>query len=522
MARVISLYLPLWPTERLRRQGGEAPPAGVPLVVAAREGGRRVVAAADAAARALGLRAGMTVAQAQAQVPGLAVLPVTPEADRAGLTRLALWLRQRVAPVVAVDGACGIILDVTGAAHLHGGEAALLDGLVGRLALSGVTARAALADTRGAAHALARFVADPVFIVPPGEVMAHLAPLPLAALRLGVDPAAGLDALGVATVGDLAALPRAPLTRRFGPEPCLRLDQALGLAADPVDPLRPEDQVAARRLFAEPIAAPETIARHMGKLAAVLCEALAARGLGARRLDLVCTRSDGQAQALRIGLARPSRDAAHLTRLLGARIERIDPGFGIESMALAASRAEPLAAGQVADALAGAQAPDLAGLVDTLANRVGPAGVYRMAAVASDVPERSVRRIPALADGGGVPRPAHRPVPRPAPWPASWPAHWPRPARLLPHPERIETLALLPDHPPAWFIWRGRRHPVTRADGPERIFGEWWKRDAELAAVRDYFRVEDDSGARFWIFRAGDGEDAATGPQGWFLHGLFG
>ncbi len=482
--------------------------------MAGRESGRRVVTAADAAACALGLRPGMPVARAQAQVPGLEIRPAAPGADRDSLGRLALWLMQRIAPVVAVDGADGIVIDATGAAHLHGGEATLLDGLVGRLALSGVTARAAVADTWGAAHALARFVAGPVFVAPPDEVMVHLAPLPLAALRLPEAVVAGLDTLGLARIGDLAALPRAPLTRRFGAEPCLRLDQALGRVAEPIDPIRPEDLVTARRILAEPIAAPVTIARYLGKLAVTLCEGLESRGLGARRLDLVCRRSDNHMQALRVGLARPSRDAAHLTRLLCAKIEAIDPGFGIETMDLVASWAEPLEVRQVASSLAEPPAPDLAGLVDTLANRVGARAIYRCAPVASDVPERSVRRIPALAEGGDTGWPNY--------WPNYWPDHWPRPARLLPQPEPIETLALLPDHPPAWFVWRGTRHAIARADGPERVFGEWWKRDAEMAAVRDYFRVEDSSGARFWIFRAGDGEDAATGSQRWYLHGIFG
>ncbi|SIT87038.1 protein ImuB [Pontibaca methylaminivorans] len=475
-------------------------------MLAGREGGRRVVTAADAAAKTLGLRVGMTIAQAQAQVPGLEIRPAEPDADRMSLGRLALWLLQRISPLVALDGTEAIVIDVTGAAHLHGGEAALLDGLVGRLAVSGITARAAIADTRGAAHALARFRADPVFIAPRGEVMAHIAPLPLAALRLPASLAAGLDTLGLMRIGDLAALPRAPLTRRFGPEPCRRLDQALGRVADPIEPVRINDLITARRRFAEPIAAPETIARYLGKLVTALCEALERRGLGARRLDLVCERTDGQAPALRVGLARPSRDAAHLARLLAAKIENIDPGFGIEAMELVASRAEPLAARQAATSLIDAPAPDLAGLVDRLMSRVGPARVYRLAGVASDVPERSVRRIAPLSDDTST----------------GWPDNWPRPARLLPHPEPIETMALLPDHPPAWFIWRGTRHMIARADGPERIFGEWWTRDAELAAVRDYFRVEDTSGARYWIFRAGDGEDAATGSQRWFLHGLFG
>ena len=507
MARVISVFLPDWPTDRLRRQAGNAaPPAEAPLIIAGRDGNRRVITAADAAAHALGLRVGMPVTKAQALVPGLVIAPADPRADEESLERLALWILQRFSPIVAVDGADGIVIDSTSADHLHGGEAAMLDALVGRLTLSGVAARAAVADTWGGAHALARYRADPVFIAPPGSTQAVLAPLPFEGLRLPPAICSGLRDLGFTRIGDLIGQPRAPLTRRFGLELCRRLDQAFGEAAEPIAPIRPEDMIEARRVFAEPIAAAETIARYIGKLTATLCEALEARGLGARRLDLLCHRIDNRIETVRIGLARQVRDPKRLTRLLCDRIETIDPGLGIEIMSLAATIAEPLTAKQAASNLIETPEPDLSALIDTLANRVGARSVYRFAPVSSDVPERSVCRIPALAEETG----------------AGWPDHWPRPSRLLPRPEPIETMALLPDHPPNWISWRGIRRKVHRADGPERIFGEWWKRDAELAAVRDYFRIEDEAGERFWIFRAGDGEDAATGSHRWFLHGVFG
>ena len=505
MARVISVFLPMWPIDRLRRQaGGAASASRAPLVLAGRTGNRRLITAADAAAQRLGLRPGMPVSKAQAMVPELQILPADPAADAESLERLALWVLERFSPIVAVDPPDGIVIDSTGADHLHGGEAAMLEALVGRLAMSGLAARAAVAGSWGAAHALARHRADPVSLAQPGTEKALLAPLPLSALRLSPATLGGLHALGFACVGDLLRQPRAPLTRRFGPEPCRRLDQALGHAPEPIEPLRPEGLVEVRRSFAEPIAAPETIARHIGKLVAQLCAVLEDRGLGARRLDLICWRVDSHAQTVRVGLAQPHRDPHRLTRLLCDRIETIAPGYGIEIMALAVPIAEPLAPRQT-DTLEPA-APDLSGLIDVLANRVGAQAVYRLAPVASDVPERSVTRIAPLADPVG----------------AGWPDHWPRPTRLLPRPEPIETLALLPDHPPAWIAWRGVRRRVRRADGPERVFGEWWKRDTETHAVRDYFRVEDEAGARFWIFRAGDGEHPDTGSHRWFLHGIFG
>ena len=493
------------PTDRLRRQAGDTAPAK-PLVLAGRVGNRRLVTAADAAAHSLGLHIGMPLGKAQAMVPGLAVELADPRADADSLRRLALWLLQRFSPVVATDPPDGIVIDATGTDHLHGGEAAMLDALVGRLVLSGVTVRAAIADTWGAAHALARHAAHPTFLAEPGATQGLLAPLPPEALRLPPQISAGLHDLGFDRIGDLLDQPRAPLTRRFGPELCRRLDQALGRAPEPIEPLRAQGLVEVRRNFAEPIAAAETIARYLGKLAPALCAALEERGLGARRVDLLCHRVDHGIQCVRIGRAVPQRDPQRLTRLLCDKIPTIAPGYGIEIMTLTATLAEPLASRQAPGSLLEAPAPDLSGLIDRLANRVGQGAVYRMAPVASDVPERSVRRIPALAEPVGT----------------GWPGHWPRPARLLPRPEPIETMALLPDHPPNWISWRGIRRRVRRADGPERIFGEWWKRDAERVAVRDYFRIEDDTGERFWIFRAGDGQDAATGSHRWFLHGVFG
>lgn len=506
MTRVVSLFLPSWSTDRLRRKAGDAaPPAEAPLVLIGRDGNRRVVLAADAAALAAGLRPGMPVTKAQVLVPGLIVQDADPAGDAEALDRLAVWLL-RYAPVVAPDPPSGIVIDSTGADHLHGGEATMLEGLIGRLAMSGIAARGAIADTWGAAHALARFAAHSGVIAPAGHDPSTLAPLPLAALRITTATAAGLRTLGFETIGDLLVQPRAPLILRFGPEIGRRIDQALGAAAEPIEPVRPADLIEVRRAFAEPIAAAETIARYIGKLVAQLCDRLEAGGLGARRLDLICHRVDSRAQAVRVGMATPVRDAKRLTRLLCDKIETIEPGFGIEVMTLAASVVEPLERQQTISSLVEESAADVSDLIDTLMNRVGERALYRLAPVASDVPERSVCRIPAMAADTG----------------AAWPGHWPRPSRLLPYPEPVETVALLPDHPPVSFTWRGVRRRLRRGDGPERVFGEWWKRDAELVAVRDYFRVEDEAGERYWLYRAGDGEDTATGSHRWFIHGVFG
>lgn len=470
-----------------------------------REGRRRAVTALDAAAESLGLRAGMAVAKAQALAPGLVVMDADPRADAEGLDKLALWTLQRISPVVRPDPPDGLVIDTTGADHLHGGEAAMLAMLVERFAASGVEARAAVADTWGAAHAAARYVDRIRLVVPQGESETLLRRLPIAALRLGPGIVADLAVLGFERIGDLLDQPRAPLTLRFGPELWRRIDQALGKVTEPIEPLRPAEIVEVRRVFGEPIGAPETIARHTGALVTALCAELERRGFGARRLDLMFQRVDNTRQAIRVGTAQPVRDVKRLTRLLTERIETIDPGFGIEVMELAAILAEPLQDRQVISSLVEEPEADISDLVDILANRVGEHRLCRFTPVQSDVPERSVACVPPLSPETG----------------ASWEGDWPRPPRLLSRPEPVETMALLPDNPPVWFTWRGVRRRVRRADGPERIRGEWWKRDAEMATVRDYFRVEDDTGERYWLFRAGDGEHSVTGSQRWFLHGIF-
>lgn len=471
-----------------------------------RQGNRRLVVAADRAALEAGLRVGMPATKAQALVQGLAVMESEPDADAKALERLALWALRRYAPIVAADPPDGLVMDTTGADHLHGGERLMLTDMVERLGQAGVTARAAVADSWGAAHAVARYVRQTVSVVAVNEAYDAISPLPIAALRLPDAIVGGLRVLGFERVGELLKQPRAPLTLRFGPELGRRLDQASGPLAEPIEPVRPADVVEVKRTFGEPIGAAETIAHYVGKLVQALCAELETKGLGARRLDLLLYRVDNRIEAIRVGTALPVRDVRRLTRLICDKIETVDPGFGIELMRLSAPLAESLMPRQTVSSLIEQRDADISDLIDTLSNRVGEEKLYRFTPVASDVPERSFRRVAAGSAETGD----------------AWPDHWPRPARLFTVPEPIEAIALLPDHPPASFTWKGIRRRVKRADGPERVFGEWWKRDAELAAVRDYFQVEDEAGERFWIYRAGDGEDAATGSHRWFLHGIFG
>jgi protein ImuB len=470
------------------------------MLTAARQGSRRLVMAVDAQAAGLGLHAGMTVAHAQAMVPDLRIEDAQPAQDEAALARLSAWCLRHFSPLAAPCPPDGVWIDVTGCTHFFAqgpgdnGETALLRILTQRLAEVGIAARAAIADTPGAAHARARFGDE------------ALAALPTAALRLEPEVSLGLRTLGFDTIGQLMAAPRAPLAKRFGGAVLKRLDQATGAIFEPIEPTAAPELLRTRQGFPEPIATPDDLARATGMLAERLCEKLTHQGLGASRLDLVFQRVDGVAQAIRIGTAAATRDTAHLVRLLVAQIETIDPGFGIDAMSLSAPLTARLDAKQrLCELCAATHAPDLAELIDILMNRLGAERVFRAAPVQSDVPERSVCAIPALAPAGGE----------------NWPARWPRPARLFTPPRPIEAMALLPDHAPAAFTWRRKSHRVRRADGPERIFGEWWKDAAESWAVRDYFAVEDEAGQRFWLFRRGDGEDAATGDLRWFLHGVF-
>ena len=478
-----------------------------PLLVAQKFGSRRLITAADASARKLDLRPGMAVAQAQAMVPELFIVEADPAADAAALNRLAAWCLHRLTPLAAPDPPDGVWLDVTGCTHLFGGESAMLHDLVRRFTQNGIDACVAVAETPGAAHALARWSKAPVTIAPPGGMRPLLEPLPVASLRLADDTVQGLRRLGFDTIGQLMRTPRAPLTRRFGNTALRRLDQALGTAPEPIEPMAVAELPRTRMGFPEPIATPEDLARATALLVEALCEKLQRRGLGACRLDLVFQRVDGAAQAIRIGTAAPTRDITHLTRLLLPQIETIDPGFGIETMLLTASLTNSLDPSQIMTHFGHAPPDtDLARLVDSLSNRLGSERIFRTKPMQSDLPERSVCETPPLARAEG----------------ASWPDRLPRPTRLFDPPKPVEAMALLPDHPPARFTWKRKIHTIKRADGPERVFGEWWKNADETWAVRDYFQVEDESGQRFWLFRRGDGEGGVTGDMQWFLHGVFG
>ena len=466
----------------------------------------RRLAAVDEAAEAAGLWVGKKLADAQAIVPDLRTADHDPEADARSLTALGDWA-ERFSPAVAPDGADGLFIDLTGGAAPWGGEAAWADDLLARLARAGVPARLAVADTAGAAWALARFGdADRVLLAPGGQAKA-LAPLPVAALRLEPEAAAGLPRLGLTTAGQLADLPRAQLGRRFGAPTLLRLDQALGRADEALRFRRPPTPWWERRAYHDPLSALEDLTRATGDLLAALCERLTAEGQGARRFQVVFHRADGRSFPVRVGTGRAARDPVRLLKLFAPKLEGVDPGFGVDAVTLTADRLEPLLERQTRLEGEAAEAEEtVAALVDQLANRLGPERVWRAAPFPSHIPERAVAHAPPSAAAGG-----------------GWDPERPRPLRLLPRPEPVQALAIAPDDPPAVFTWRGRRRRVRRAEGPERISEEWWRdvrRIPDPARVRDYYSLEDETGERFWLFRDGlfgEGRD----PR-WYLHGLFG
>ena len=515
MRRVVSLFLPHWSTDRLRRKTGKPRPDAAsparPLVTAIPDHGRRIVAATCADARALGIVAGMTVTKARAFAPELDVVEADPQADFDGLRRLALWAGQRYSPMVAPDPPDGIWLDVTGCAALFGSERALVKDLHRRIAAFGLSLQIAVADTAGCAHAVARHVpAGRPVTVEPGAHRKAIALLPIAALRLPPADVEGLRKLGFERIEQLIGAPRGPLAKRFGRELHRRLDQALGTLPEPIEPIFPEALPRARRGFIQPIATAEAFGQVIGDLARDVAVQLGRAGKGARRLDCYFHRVDGQTRAIRIGTAAPSRDPSHLAKLLSAKIETVEPGLGIEAMTLIAPLIEDQGARQ-GEGLASLtrRGPDLAALVDALANRFSQRGLMRAVPSPSVMPERSVAFAPALQGCES----------------SVWADDLPRPSRMLARPEPIDVIALLPDDAPRMFVWRRKRYRVTQGDGPERLHGEWW-RDGGIEgetplSVRDYYQVETTSGGRYWLFRLGDGVHSSTGSMRWFVHGAF-
>lgn len=480
-----------------------------------------LVTAANAAAQTAGVHPEMALADARAILPALATLPADPAADAAMLARLAAWCG-RYTPWTAPEGGDGVWLDVTGCAHLFGGELEMTQDLLSRLAGFGMTARAALADTPGAAWALSHY-ATGNRVVPPGGTEKALADLPVAALRLSPAAVAGLSRVGLKRIRDLYDMPRAPVTFRFGDEVMLRLGQALGGIAEPVSPRRAPPRFRVRLAFAEPIGLADDIAAALRRLLHRLCEQLDRQQRGCRRLELTLYRVDGSVQSAAVGTASPAREAEHLARLFAERLGHLDPGFGVEAVTLAAPVTEPLSPAQVVSPGARASSAQLgerkdaalAPLLDRLGNRLGFDRLVTLQPFESNLPEGESRAVPVSATTDAP----------------DWRVTLPRPLRLLDRPELLETMATVSansrgeggttvDGPPAAFLWRRVRHRLRAAEGPERIAPEWWRPAPDWSGgARDYWRVEDEDGRRFWLFR--EAQPRRDGSPRWFLHGLF-
>ncbi|MEP9352204.1 DNA polymerase Y family protein [Xanthobacter sp. KR7-65] len=476
----------------------------------------------DAAAERLGLVPGLTLADAQARVPQLKAEAADPAADAALLAAVASWC-ERWTPFVGLAPPHGIVLDITGCAHLFEGEAPMLAAMAARLTATGLAAQGAVAGTARAALALARW--RPGLVVPAGGEAAAVAPLPVEALGLDADTGRSLAYLGLVRIGDLADKPRGALAARFGAALVDRLDEITGAASAPISPLNPLPAYVAERRFAEPMGEEKTALAVLADLARDLSGVLERHGEGGRRFEAAFFRSDGVVRRIAAGTAAPLRDGARLAALfrerLSALADPLDPGFGYDVIRLSVTAAEPLDATQPGLGTDPAAA-GLDQLVDILSARLGPRRVSCLAAQDSHLPERAALRLPAQKGWRGSHALALDAGPG---WDAPAPEGAPlgRPLALFPRPEPVETLAEVPDGPPLRFRWRRVLHEVARAEGPERIAPEWWSApDAGLsgALTRDYFRVEDLEGRRFWLYREGTYGRETAAPR-WFLHGLF-
>lgn len=464
----------------------------------------------DQAAARLGLAAGMALAEARAMCPEIDAIEAAPQQDRRDFRALAERLIS-YSPLVYIHALGEAFIDIAGCERLFGGEEAIFESLRTRFAAAGLEAAIAVADTAGAAWAIARHGGGGM--IAPGDIRRALAPLPVEALRLEPSLADALRRLGLKRVGQLYDMPRAPLTARFSAALLMRLGQALGTHDEPMSPLHPAPQFFADLKLGEPVSTLEATRDCLALLAEKLAADLDAARRGGRRFELTLFRVDNSLMTLKVRTGAPAASAAHIRRLFDNRLDDFqrdyDPGFGVDHLRLSAFDAARTARVQHAFFERGESDEALAELKDRLSNRLGAENVCAVRFENTHLPERAAPFTPAIGMAAGATPPADEPAPVAAP----------RPIRLLARPEAIEALAQVPDGPPARFTWRRVTYMVTRASGPERISGEWWRQDGE-APTRDYYRVEDEAGRRYWIYREGLYGRETAAPQ-WRLHGFF-
>lgn len=453
-------------------------PAQGPFALTLRRGNADHLHCLDPLAEAQGLSRGMPLADARAICPDLTTRPADLMAEIGALSGLRRWA-MRYSPLVARDGSAGLAADITGVAHLFGGEEALCQDLQDRLLRARLDGISAIADTRGAAHAMARHGGG---ILPPGQISARLTALPVAALRIDHGTAEALDRAGLCRIADLIAQPRAPLARRFGQGLLMRLDQLLGHQPEPLDPEAEAPAFGIRITLPEPIGLQSDVAAALQRLLERLCARLAAHHRGARRLRLELRRVDRATATAEIGLARPMRDPARIAPLFAPALSQIDAGFGIDALRLTAPLTEAQAPAQIALTAQERHQDALADLLSRLGNRVGFDAILRPLPADSLVPERGFLLAPAAFSR-----------------PGDWPAPSLRPL-LLGGPEPLQAQARN-GTPPGSFGWSGRVLTTLRASGPERIAPEWWLDDPDWrSGLRDYWQVETRQGPRLWLF----------------------
>jgi protein ImuB len=520
------LWFPRLPTDRLQRRwkardaqkaqsdcdpslkGAEDAP---PLVVVAKIDNAMRLTAVDRRATSLGLCAGMTLADARAMLPALKAMAANEPADRALLEHIADWC-DRYTPFVALDLPHALLLDVTGVAHLFGGEKALLDRMRTSFSKQDFAVRGAIAGTAAAARAMARYKNSAV--VPPGEEARSVAPLPIEALRLDQATIHAFRRAGLKTVGQAASRKRAELTARFGAAMVFALDSALGHGEKPISPRIPVADTIAEHRFADPIVTEDAVLQSLRSLADVLAITLTKREQGARRMDAAFFRADGAVRRIAVEMGDPTRDPAVIQRLfrekLDALADPLDPGFGYDLIRLSASRVERAEAQAVDfDSDAGAE-QEIRFLIDRLAARFGSHRVLSFQANDTHIPEAAWAAVPAQFSS--MSKTAWEKIRDPMEAPR-------RPLRMFAKPEPVEVIAGLPEDPPRKFRWRRTLHDVVRVEGPERVAMEWWRHQTPQP-TRDYFRVEDEKGVRFWLYRDGLYQHETLAAR-WYIHGVF-
>lgn len=510
----LALWFPFLPTDRLRSSAPPEDKQKLPLVVTERTANALRLTAVDAGAAKLGLFPGMALTDARARVEKLEVAAAALEHDAALLKRLAHWC-ERYTPLVAFDEPHGLMLDITGCAHLFGGLDAMRADAIGRLERAGLGVQAAIADSSFAARLLARGTKGGVFSRTEADRL--LPRLPLSALELTQAAETGLKRAGLKRIGDVMGLPRAALTARFGTDLATRLDRLARRERAPISPLRIMPLSAVERRLSEPVTAMELVERILQELAQELFAQLEPEGKGALLIEASFFRVDGEVRHIHIETGQPLRSDKVFLRLarerLNALTDPLDAGFGFDMIRLAALRSAPITQHQTGLDQHEEDEAGFGQLVDRLSARLGQNRVLVSFSRNTHIPERAFGLRPALhTDGKGETDYESAPM-----LPGDPPA---RPIKLFRPPQLIESVAEVPDSPPSFFLWRRVRHHVRLAEGPERIEPEWWLAIGHtVPELRDYYRVEDENGQRFWIFREGL-YDGANHPR-WFLHGLF-